>query len=219
MQKCRLKIHFQFVSNPSHCFIVCSFTNVHVHTDAIFDDFLRTLDTRAMTTHFNRCLQSGRDICIDDAITSSSSMEQIHNTNSQSISTSYTGNNQRKQKMNQLMNNDRNNIQTCSSSSIEVALTDKDLGFVFLCGKGNFIYGVTLPNHPWYYFDEIDSISSEHESLPPKMLASIKKLQDVRRIAVSLNATQTRKYFENGKFIFNNKPSKTRETSFFTSVL
>lgn len=175
------------------------------------------LDTRALTTHFNRCLHSGRNICIDDEITTSSlvSVDEIKKKNPPS--TSYTSNSQGKYKTNQLMNNE---IQTCSSTSVEaISSSKKDLGFVFLCGKGNFIYGVTVSNHPWYYFEEIDSISSEHDSLPPKMLASISKMQDVRQIAVNLNATQSRKYFENGKFMFKNKPLNTREASFFFSVL
>lgn len=73
-----------------------------------------------------------------------------------------------------------NGNRTLTSTSVETTFSKEDYEFVFLCGKGNFIYGVTLPNHPWLYFDEVDSIASVHDSLPPEMLASIKKLQDVR---------------------------------------
>lgn len=91
--------------------------------------------------------------------------------------------------------------------------------FSFLCGnfyKKNFIYAIKFGSHPWHYFNEIDSISSEHGSLPASMDSLISKMDKVSSIDVNLNEEQTRNYYVDGKFIFKNNELKTRKScSFF----
>ncbi len=84
----------------------------------------------------------------------------------------------------------------------------------FLCGnyKGtNFIYGVTFADYDWYYFEEQDTISSDHKTLPDRVHFSISALSKATTIEIQLNPEQLRHYFRDGKFIYKNKELKTRK--------
>lgn len=83
--------------------------------------------------------------------------------------------------------------------------------FKFLCGqfeKVNYIYAIKFDQHSWHYFEEMDSIASEHKSLPIALgeFASLKK---VTTIEVTLNDEVIKNYYRNDEFIFKNKPLKT----------
>lgn len=96
--------------------------------------------------------------------------------------------------------------------------------FSFLCGNfynKNFIYAIKFGSHPWHYFSEIDSISSEHVSLPASIDSLISKMDKVSSIDVNLNEEQSRNYYFDGKFIFKNKELKTSKscTFYFESVV
>lgn len=84
--------------------------------------------------------------------------------------------------------------------------------FYFLCGnfeRKHFIYAIKYAEHPWHYFEEQDSISSVHGSLPAILDSLIGTLDKVRTIQVPLDEQQTRIYYDNGKFIFKNRELKT----------
>lgn len=115
-------------------------------------------------------------------------------------------------------------ISTPSTSAISTNATSASTGkrkFSFLCGsfeKQNYVYGVKFDKHPWHYFDERDSIRAQHGSLPSSVDESIRRSNGVKTIYVHLNETQSRIYFENGKFIFKNKELKTRNAFSYNLV-
>lgn len=83
--------------------------------------------------------------------------------------------------------------------------------FYFLCGKFrrvNFIYAIKNDVEPWHYFEESDSRSSAHESLPPVLDSLIGTLDKVRTIQVPLSEDQWSNYYRNQKFVFKNKELK-----------
>lgn len=82
----------------------------------------------------------------------------------------------------------------------------------FLCGNffgQAFIYAVKFDQYPWHYFDEEDTSSSKHGSLPVELENVIKSLSKVKTVELALSEEQAKNYFENGKFVFNNKELKT----------
>ncbi|KAG4075684.1 hypothetical protein HA402_003509 [Bradysia odoriphaga] len=84
--------------------------------------------------------------------------------------------------------------------------------FYFRCGnfgKTNLIYAITSAEHPWHYFEEKDTLSSGHGSLPADLDSVISKLNKISTIAVPLEESQWRSYYENGRFVFNNVELKT----------
>ncbi|XP_037029366.1 uncharacterized protein LOC119069419 [Bradysia coprophila] len=84
--------------------------------------------------------------------------------------------------------------------------------FDFRCGnygKKNLIYAIKSAKHPWHYFEEKDTLSSEHGSLPAVLDSMISKLNKISTIEVSLDESQWRSYYENGRFVFNNVKLKT----------
>lgn len=84
--------------------------------------------------------------------------------------------------------------------------------FLFLCGnfeRINFIYATKFNEHPWHYFEEVDSISSVHDSLPAVLDTVISKLDKVRTIKVPLDEEQAKNYYGNFKFIFKGKELET----------
>ncbi len=86
--------------------------------------------------------------------------------------------------------------------------------FYFLCGnfeKRNFIYATKFGQYEWHYFEEADTLSSAHGSLPQVLDALIGTLKAVKCIEVPLDELQSTKYYDDGKFIFNNKELKTRK--------
>ncbi len=90
--------------------------------------------------------------------------------------------------------------------------------FYFQCGNfegRNFIYAVKFAENPWYYFDQIDSLSSGHDSLPAELNSAISALDiaTLKTIKVSLNEEQARIYHVDGKFMFRNKELRTCKTS------
>lgn len=152
------------------------------------------LDSQKLRAYFNDCLESGRNICIDDEQTSSIAPAV---TNPTSVSTSSTASSQGKYEPNLLpsvMMDPNGNVSR---------------KFSFLCGKDKSIVAVKFAHYPWHYFETSDSISTQHDSLPAKMLASIRNLDKVRSVSVILNDMQSRNYFKNGKFIFKNRELKT----------
>ncbi len=89
--------------------------------------------------------------------------------------------------------------------------------FSFLCGNADnikYIFGVKFGAHPWHYFEEIDSILSEHGSLPSELDDLVGSLKQNRSIDVELNEDQAQNYFKNEKFVFKNIELKTRTSSF-----
>lgn len=86
--------------------------------------------------------------------------------------------------------------------------------FYFLCGhfeKINFIYAVKFEKHSWHYFEELDSIESEHNLLPAVLHHLIGTLNKVKTIEVPISDELSKHYFDGGKFIFKNKELKTRK--------
>lgn len=84
--------------------------------------------------------------------------------------------------------------------------------FLFLCGnfeKINCIYAIKFTKQPWHYFEEVDSVSAVHDSLPPNVDVLISTLHKVRTIEVLLDEEQTKNYYNNGKLIFKGKELKT----------
>lgn len=161
-------------------------------------------DSQKLNTYFNECRQTGRNICIDDEVTS---VIAPNNTNPLSVSTSSTSSSQRQYEPNRL------------PSVMMNPNGDVSRKFYFLCGKEDLIIAVKFANYPWHYFDTSDSISTQHDSLPAKMLASIRKLDKVRSVSVILNDSQSQNYFKNGKFEFKNKELKTCRTFYFFLML
>lgn len=150
------------------------------------------IDSQKLSAYFNNCIETGRNICIDDETTS---VIAPINTNPSSVSS--TASSQRQHELNRLpsvMMDPNGNVSR---------------KFSFLCGKEDCILAVKLANYPWHYFETSDSKYTHHDSLPAKMLASIRKLDKVRSVSVILNVTQSRHYYKSGKFILKNKELKT----------
>lgn len=84
--------------------------------------------------------------------------------------------------------------------------------FKFLCGyfeKISFVYAVKLAKHSWYYFEECDSLFSQHSSLPEELGYQISLLDGIRSVEVLLDDAQASKYIVNGIFVFKEKELKT----------
>lgn len=86
--------------------------------------------------------------------------------------------------------------------------------FYFLCGnfeKRNLIYAIKSADHDWHYFEEIDTCSSAHGSLPEVLDKLIGTLKAVKCIEVPLDEEQSSNYYVDGKFVFKNKELTTRK--------
>lgn len=152
-----------------------------------------SVDSRKLTSYFNECLQTGLNICIKE------SKENPSNPSLSGPSTS-------------VFNPNPSLSGPSTSNALKLR---RKVKFSFLCGtfeKQNFIYAVKFANHPWHYFEENDSISSQHDSLPASIDAMISSLDKVKSIDLNLNEEQRKDYYndDNGKFIFQNKELKTR---------
>lgn len=109
-----------------------------------------------------------------------------------------------------------NNLNPSTSATGLVQLNSNarsaNMKFSFLCGhfsNKNFIYAIKCGKHPWHYFEMKDSASSQHGSLPASIDVLIRGMDKPTPINVNLNEEQTRNYYVDGKFIFNNKELKT----------
>ncbi|KAJ6642899.1 hypothetical protein Bhyg_07855 [Pseudolycoriella hygida] len=94
-----------------------------------------------------------------------------------------------------------------SVSSDESRLFGKK--FFFLCGPPNFVYAVKFDKHEWHYFDVLDSIIARHRSLPSSVNSLIGGLSKVKSVSVNLNDDQSKNYFYDGKFVFEDKELMT----------
>lgn len=86
--------------------------------------------------------------------------------------------------------------------------------YEFLCGrfsKQYFIYGIKFGDHPWHYFDDQDSVRSEHLSLPKSIDTAIRRMNadTVGTVTLLLDNIQAGLYFKDGKFVFKDKDLKT----------
>lgn len=102
---------------------------------------------------------------------------------------------------------------TSTSTSVNAASTtiQEKHKFDFLCAnfeEQNYIIGVKFDNHAWHYFEEHDSISSKHCSLPASVNTKIGQMTSVGTIKVYLDEVQALQYFCDDKFVFENKELK-----------
>lgn len=80
--------------------------------------------------------------------------------------------------------------------------------FEFLCWNfefRNFIYAIRHPKSDWYYFKELDSVPTEHVSLPLNLDSEIKNLTTVKAIKCKLDQNQMEAYLDQATFKFTFK--------------
>lgn len=110
------------------------------------------------------------------------------------------------------------NGENCSSSTTDrtqnsnasTSVSTKQVKFTFLCGKfaqKKSIYAVKFGDHPYYYFNESDTATSQHDTLPGSIDFFIDKSDKDGLMPIELNLTeeQSRSYYLDGQFIFKNR--------------
>lgn len=68
---------------------------------------------------------------------------------------------------------------------------------------------IKFDQHQWHYFEEEDSIISQHQSLPRGLEHLIESSKEMRTIELILNEEQVKNYYRNGNFVFKNIKLKT----------
>ena len=116
------------------------------------------LEPQTLATYFNDCLQTGQNICIESGAIPSTSLNFTDQATYTCLASSSA--------LTATSCNDQDMDNTPSTSTaVDGTSRERSCKLAFLCGK-EFIYAVKQANHPWHYFEESDSMSSKHSSLP-----------------------------------------------------
>lgn len=150
-------------------------------------------DSAKLSQYFAECRQTRTNICVEEHYSNSpNNLENIPRANADYL----------------------DSITTASTSTAASVVVEKNHKFEFLCGsfdKRSFVYGVKFGDHNWHYFDDNDSIRSEHSSLSGSIDSAIRRMgtDKVGTVTLYLNNLEARLYFDDGKFKFKNKELKT----------
>lgn len=91
----------------------------------------------------------------------------------------------------------------------------------FLCGNFenmNYIYAIKVGDSCWHYFEEIDSVSTEHNSLPSQLDVFISNLKKIRKVQLFLDEEKSSQYYCNQNLVFKGKELKTCKYQYSVSL-